>query len=111
MCKRSENIISRLSAFILFALLVTPVFADSNLCKVTFQNNSDEYAVFYADGVNYGVVYSKRWNTFSLNKVNYQRQPYHFEIRVDVNRNGNPVTVKEEYVDLSSRDEYRIEYP
>lgn len=116
MYKRSENILSRvLLAGILFFFAATPLLADTNpdprLCNVTVMNNTDEYMVFLADRVNYGVVYPKRWNTFSLLKVNYQSQPYHFEIQVDVNKNGNPVTVKEEYVDLSNRNEYRVDYP
>lgn len=112
MRKRSKNILSLLVvAGTLTVLSAFSVHADERICKVTFQNNSDEYAVLLADKVNYGVVYPKRWNTFSMLKVNYQGQPYHMEIQVDVNKNGNPVTVKEEYVDLSNRDEYTLTYP
>jgi len=81
-----------------------------NTTKVTLRNNSDEYAVFFwVDNSQYGTAYSKRWVTIHLQNTTHR--PYHLEVRADVNKNGNAVTVKDEYVDLFGMSEYTVTYP
>lgn len=101
-------------AIALSALFLNPAEAQvpdvPNTAKVTLRNDSgSDAAFFWVDNSEYGTAYSKRWVTIQLQNTTHHQ--YHLEVRVDVNKNGRAVTVKDQYVDLYGQRELTVTYP